>query len=390
MVPSSPRKTNFYGSYAICMRIKVCHIIPTLVQGGAEKQMALLAEHLPRDRFETHVVVLTHSGPLEEQLQKADVPVHLIGKRGKVDPTAYFRLERKIRELAPDVVHTWLFAANSYGRMAARRARVAMIVAGERCVDPWKTRFHFWVDRWLQKCTSTIATNSSGVVQFYSQHGIDADRFRVIPNAVLPPRVPPISREELFSRLKLPPRSLVVGAVGRLWKQKGYEELIWSGELLHVAMQDVWLVIIGDGPELTRLQRLRDQYGAVDSVRFAGHRRDAVQLMSAFDLLWNGSLYEGQSNTMLEAMSWGKPIIATDIPGNRDLVIQGETGFLYRCGDPGELVRRTCAVLRDPAELARLGANARARIQTEFSLEKMINSYAQLYEQSRTAAPRRT
>jgi hypothetical protein len=119
---------------------RLLHIIPTLVRGGAEKQLALLAAGLPRDQFDVHVAVLTHSGPLEETLSAAGVPVTVIGKRWKVDPLAYWRLKALIRRLKPDIVHTWLFAANSYGRQAAIAAGVKHIVAGERCVDPWKSR----------------------------------------------------------------------------------------------------------------------------------------------------------------------------------------------------------------------------------------------------------
>src|SRR6185436_7565234 len=128
------------------MAIRVLQIIPTLVRGGAEKQLALLATGLPRDEFDVHVAVLTHTGPLEETLRTAGVPVTVIGKRWKVDPLAYLRLKSLIRRLKPDIVHTWLFAANSYGRQAAIAAGVKHIVAGERCVDPWKSTLHLTID----------------------------------------------------------------------------------------------------------------------------------------------------------------------------------------------------------------------------------------------------
>lgn len=360
-------------------RLKICHIIPTLVQGGAEKQMSLLARHLDRERFETHVIVLTHSGPLEQELLDADIPVHFIEKRGKADPLAIVRLKRLLKKIAPDVVHTWLFAANSYGRLAARKAKVPVIVAGERSVDPWKTRWHGVVDRFLMKYTATIATNTSAVASFYASRGIPADRFTIIPNAVIPSSVPPISREEFFQRLNIAPRKFVVGAVGRLWPQKGYRNLIWSAELLNVALEDVWFVIVGDGPERQRLQELRDRYGAQDAVRFVGHRTDAQELISGFDVLWNGSLYEGQSNTILEAMSWGKPVVASDIPGNRDLVDDKKTGFLLDVDDLGGRTRVTNNLLRDPAQLEKLGAAARRKITEQFSLKSMVGKYEELY-----------
>lgn len=361
------------------MRRKICQIIPTLDQGGAEKQMSLLASHLDPSQFESHVVVLTRSGPLESMLRSAGVQVHLIGKRGKLDPTALLRLTRKLREIAPDVVHTWLFAANSYGRWAARRAAVPVIVAGERCVDPWKSWWHYSIDRRLLPFTKTIVTNSSAVTNFYAQHGIAPEKFTVIPNAVIPSTQPALSRQALFERLKIPPRGRVVGAVGRLWKQKGYRDLIWAGELLRVAHPDVYLLIFGDGPERELLHAYRDRCGSQDAVRFVGHRRDAAELMTAFDVLWNGSLYEGQSNTILEAMTMGIPTVASDIPGTRDLIVHGQTGYLYPRGDLGALTRWTYGLLQDEQLRTQMGEQARRRAAQHFSLEQMIQSHQSLY-----------
>lgn len=361
------------------MRLKVCHIIPTLVQGGAEKQLSLLATNLDRQRFESHVVVLTHSGPIEEELRQQNIEVHLINKRGKFDPLALRRLTKTLKQLAPHIVHTWLFAANSYGRMAAHRAKVPVIVTGERCVDPWKSWLHHRIDRYLMRYTDRLVTNTSAVSQFYAQHGIAESKFTVIPNAVRADDRR-IGREELLQRLGLPPRAHVVGAVGRLWKQKGYPDLIWAGELLHVTMQDVWFVIVGDGPDRAQLQEFRDKSGAKDSVYFAGHRRDAQELLSAFDVLWNGSLYEGQSNTILEAMALGVPVIASDIPGNRDLVVEGETGHLFALGDVATLTRKTKELLsRESARFA-MGSNSQRRAAEHFSLAGMVREHEQLYE----------
>ncbi len=361
------------------MRLKICQIIPTLVQGGAEKQMSLLAANLDREKFESHVIVLTYSGPLEDELRSQGVNVHIVGKRGKLDPTALSRLIRKLREIKPHLVHTWLFAANSYGRFAARRAGVPVIIAGERCVDPWKQWWHFAIDRKLLKITDRIVTNSNAVVDFYGRQGLASSHFKVIPNTVIPNTQPRITREELFQRLKLPPRGKVVGAVGRLWKQKGYRDLIWSSELLRVAYQDVCLVIMGDGPEREKLLEYRDHTGASDAARFVGHRNDAAELMSGFDVLWNGSLYEGQSNTILEAMSLGIPTVASDIPGNRDLVVHGETGYLFPLGDLDALTRLTNALLLDDAKRKQLGQQAARRAEEQFSLNATVRAHETLY-----------
>lgn len=363
------------------MKLRVCQIIPTLVQGGAEKQMSLLARHLDPEEFDSHVVVLTHSGVLEDELRARGVRLHFIDKRGKLDLGAYRRLKRKIQEIKPDVVHTWLFAANSYGRQAAKSARVPVIIAGERCVDPWKQWWHHRIDRHLLKSTDRMTTNTNAVVDFYQKQGIPSDRFSVIPNAVVNEAGAGkrLERGEFFRRLKLEPRKHIIGAVGRLWKQKGYQDLIWAAELVRAVNEDAWFVIVGDGPELEQLQKFRDQIDGQHIVKFLGHRSDAAELMQCFDVLWNGSLYEGQSNTILEAMAVGIPVLASDIPGNRDLVESGRTGVLYPLGDVETLSRQTLALLQDESRRRELGENAKQRIHEDFSLAKMVASYSQLY-----------
>lgn len=362
------------------MPIKVVHIIPTLDQGGAEKQLCLLVANLDRAQFEPHVVVLTHSGPREKELLAHGVPVHHIGKRGKFDPFAYWRLKRQLVDLSPDVVHTWLFAANSYGRVAARAAKVPAIVAGERCVDPWKGWWQLAIDRWLLKSTQAVVTNTSAITQFYAQQKFPVDRFVVIPNAVDVPTRARLTRDQVFERLSIPPRDRLILAIGRLWPQKGYRDLIWAGELTRQAYDSVWFVIVGDGPERARLQHYRDQTRTEEVIRFVGERTDANELLSGADLLWNGSLYEGQSNTILEAMALGIPVIATDIPGTRDLVEHERTGYLYPVGDAAGLTRLTNRLLTTPDLATAMGSAARERVKDHFSIETMVQRHSELYK----------
>ncbi|MGZ0166573.1 MAG: glycosyltransferase, partial [Planctomycetales bacterium] len=121
--------------------IKVFLLIPTLDRSGAEKQLTHLAIGLPRDEFDVEVVALTRGGPYEEQLKAAGIPLTIIGKRWKFDPFALRRLGKLIADKQPDILHTWLFAANAYGRMAVGSNPVSKVVVSERCVDSWKANW---------------------------------------------------------------------------------------------------------------------------------------------------------------------------------------------------------------------------------------------------------
>jgi glycosyltransferase involved in cell wall biosynthesis len=360
--------------------IRLLLVIPTLVRGGAEKQLSLLACGLPRDQFEVHVAVLTHTGPLEEQLRAANIPVTLIGKRWKIDPGAYWRLRRLMKDLQPDLVHTWLFAANAYGRQAAMSAGVKHIVAGERCVDPWKGALQLSIDRVLARYTERIVTNSSGVKEFYVSRGLPAEKFAIIPNGIGPfEPAAGTSRGDVLAQLKLPADARLIGAIGRLWPQKRVKDLIWAMDLLKSARDDAHLLIVGDGPQRWRLEQYRDQNQIADRVHFLGERGDVPRIVEQLDCLWLGSEYEGQSNAIMEAMSAGVCVIATDIAGNRDLVVPGETGYLVPLGDRAAFTRHTHALLDDRALARRLGQAGQSRMRAEFSIEQMIERHARLY-----------
>jgi glycosyltransferase involved in cell wall biosynthesis len=360
-------------------RCKLALIIPTLDQGGAEKQLVLLAEHLERSRFDVVVITVTRSGHYLGRLQQAGIPVIEINKRSKFDPLAIHRLTKCLKSIQPDIVHTWIFAANAYGRYAAIKAKVPVIIGGERCVDPWKRGWQLLIDKYLAKRSKAIVCNSSGIRDFYSTKGLHADQFQIIHNGIEPRAASSIDRVEALKRLSLPSDAKIIASVGRLWHQKGYKDLVWAASMLNMVHKNYHFVIFGDGPQRDILEQHRNDIGAVHTVHFAGHRNDISELMPHFDLFWNGSLYEGQSNSILEAMQAGVPVVASDISGNRDLVQHEQTGMLYPVVAVDQLNRHSTRFIEDAALSERVTSAAKQRIATEFSVERMVQAHESLY-----------
>ena len=171
--------------------LKVLQLIPTLDRSGAEKQLVLLARGLPRDRFSVEVAALTRLGPLEAELKAAGIPVTVLGKRFKVDPLALVRLAQFLRAKQFDIVQTWIFAANTYGRVASRLAGVPVVIVTEMAVDLWKGRTERLVDRWLAGWCDRLVGNSHAVVDFYRELGVPENRLAMIYSGVAdeePPR----------------------------------------------------------------------------------------------------------------------------------------------------------------------------------------------------------
>lgn len=361
---------------------RVLLLIPTLDRSGAEQQLTLLATHLPRDGFEVRVATLTRGGPFVDVLKEAGIPVIHLRKRFKFDPVALWRLRRLLRDWQPDILHTWLFAANSYGRLAMSRRRRCKVIVSERCVDSWKSGWQLWLDRRLVSRTDLLVGNSRSVAEFYQQLGIPHDRLRVVHNGIdLPAESSALPRNETLAAWDIPANARLVGYVGRLAPQKRLRDLIWAFELLRSLRDNTYFVIVGDGPEKAALQRFARDVQADQQIRFLGHREGARQLFPLFDVFWLASDFEGLSNSVMEAMAAGVPVVASDIPPNRELVVPGETGFVVPVGDRVAFAQFTAKLLAEPELSQRMGAAARERIRTEFSIDKMVAGYVALYRE---------
>lgn len=362
--------------------IRLQLVIPTLDRSGAEKQFTLLATGLPRDEFQVEVIALTRGGPYAESIRQAGLPLTILKKRWRFDPLALRRLRRHLRERRPDLVHTWLFAANAYGRLAVGSGsdRPKMIVS-ERCVDVWKSRWQLWLDRRLIARTDHLVANADCVAEFYRDLGYPADRVSVIHNGVETPVPGARSANSIREEFGIARGTRLIGYVGRLAPQKRLTDLIWATELLRHLDHPVCLLIIGDGPQRSELEQFARDIRVDELVRFAGHRLDAAALIPHLDVFWLASDFEGQSNSLMEAMAAGVPVVVSDIAPNRELVTHDETGLVVPVGDKAGFAKVTGQLLSDPDLAERLSLAARLRMQRDFSIAQMIDAHAALYRE---------
>lgn len=362
-------------------RRRILHIIPTLDQSGAEKQLALTALHLPREKYDVRVIAVTRGGHYEKVLHDAGVDVRVIGKRFKWDPMTLYRLYAMIKEFQPDIVQTWLFAGNAYGRVAAHWAKVPHIIASERCVDEWKSGYHFLIDRFLMRWTDRIVVNAEGIRRFYVRQGLTDQSITTIPNAIEPKPIDNSPTTKIRESLGVPLEVPLVGFIGRLWPQKRVQDLIWATDILRMSGWNFRVVIVGDGPRRVALKRFADALEIMPIVHFVGHRNDVPEIMRALDMLVLPSKFEGLPNVALEAMMAGKPVVGTRIAGTDEVVVDGETGILVPPQQPLELARAIRSILADPALGKRMGAAGRDRVLSHFSIEGMIAKYERLYDE---------
>lgn len=360
--------------------IRIAFVIPTLDQSGAERQLTLLAKGLPRDEFAVHVIALNRGGPFAEELRAAGISVEVLGKRFRFDPLTYLRLRSSLRAFKPDIVQSFLFAANSYVRLPGIAPAGCRTVVSERCVDSWKSGWQLTMDRRLIARTDAMTANSASVASFYESVGVPKVLIAVIPNAMPhPPKS--YSREQAREILGLRPEDRVVGFSGRLAPQKRLPDLIWGFQLLHQVVENARLVLIGEGPERDSLAAFASQLGCREKIAFTGHRADAWPLLAALDAFVLPSEFEGMSNSLMEAMSLGVPCVASDIAPNLELIRHEETGLIFPLGKGPELTKALVRILQSPELASKLGTAGRQLIELHHAVDQMVDRHRALYHQ---------
>jgi glycosyltransferase involved in cell wall biosynthesis len=359
--------------------IRVAQVIWSLGLGGAEQVVIRLAASLDRRRFDPFVCCLDQPGLFAPRAEAAGVEVVALGKRGPLDVRAAWRLARLLRSRRVDVVHTHLWGASLWGRIAAVGARVPVIVTTEHNVDSWKKTHHFALDRALAPATTHLVAVSQQVREFYEARGVGRGRWRVVYNGVDTSAAPHRERGAAFQELGLGKADPVVGLVGRLVPAKAPEVFLRALALAAARVPGLRGLVVGDGPLRSKVEAEARRLGLGARVVFAGLRQDVPELLPGLDALVFSSLREGLSMAMLEAMAAGVPVVATDVGGTPELIAHGVTGLLVPPGRPESLADALVGLLEDAAGGERIRREARRCVEERFSLEKMTAAHEALY-----------
>lgn len=358
---------------------RVLHIIDSLDYHGAAAQLLVLAKGLARKGIDVHVCALEQHAPRLAEFEAAGVSTNLLPRRWMLDPLADWRLVRHVRRLRPDVVHTWNTVPGMFGPLAAH----CRLIAGYYRIDRCKPGWEWAIERRFARRAAQLVTNSKAVRGWCVQNGLPVERFTVIPCGIAPARSSDIAREELLNKLGLPPNARLIGVVGQLIPEKRVKDLIWAADLLRVLHDNLRMLIIGDGPLRAQLEEYARLASDLEHIRFLGAGDDVWRIMPHLDVLWNGSENVGQSAAILEAMAAGVPVVASDTPANRELVIDGESGYLIPLGTRAgraARARHTDRIFSDGELANRLAEAARNRINEHFNIERFLQNHVALYE----------
>lgn len=365
----------------------VVHVIYRLNIGGLENGLVNLINQMPEDQYRHSIVCLTDYTEFSRRITR-DVTLYSLDKKEGKDFAIYYRLWKLFRKIRPDIVHTRNIATLE-AAVIARLAGVHACVHGEHGRDSYdidgsnrkykmlrrmtQAFVHRYIalskdlEQWLKE---DVGISAAKVVQIYN--GVDTVRFS--PGQMQAPALPPGFTDKKY---------FIIGTVGRIQEIKDQLTLINAFARLieaePVLRESIRLVVIGDGPMMGQARLLVEQLDLDDVVWLSGARDDIPQLLGSMDLFVLPSRAEGVSNTILEAMSCGLPVVATDVGGNSELVIEGSTGTLVPAQDIDAMASALRGYYADNELLHRHGEAGRQRIASTFSMNAMVDRYMSVY-----------
>ncbi len=355
--------------------LRILHLIPQISGGGAEQQLNYLASKLAQMGHQAHIAYL-QSGPANQELP--GVMLHRLKARSNYDPYILWQLIRLIRQIRPDIVHTWILQMDIIGGMASKITRTPWIVREPSCQmaynGTWKSRLR----EKMVGLSGAIVSNSSGGDSYWRSHYPNKRRC-IIPNGLplqmiheIVPQTP--DNEDVKSGNK------VLLYAGRLEASKNIDKLI---EATHRALKvfPIKLIICGDGPIRESLEKQVRQLGLAAEVEFAGYvdNHKLWSWMKCSDAFCSLSTYEGFPNSIIEAMACGCPLVVSNIPAHREFLDHG-CALLVDSHDPDEISKAIQWSLSNPTSATERAEIAKALAQ-KWSISSMAGQYEKVYQQ---------
>ena len=334
-----------------------------------------LASGIGEYGLESIVLCLRGEGPFPDMLRERGIRTRVLDVRK--GPAQLVRAFMIIGRERADVLHSFLFPANILGRLSALAGLVPAAVSGQRSTDEWRRWYHWKMDALTAVFARMVISNSeAGKRVLVEKAGFPARRVLVVPNGVaLPQGGEPARREDLG----LERDCFVVGTVGNLRAAKGHGFFMEAAIPLARRFPRTRFLFVGEGVEKDALARKAEKAGVRSSFVFAGFRSDVPAVVKNMDIFVLPSLWEGCPVSLLEAMSLGRPVVATRVGDVPLIVREMKEGLLVPPGDPGSLRGAVERLILDEKLRGDLGKAARERIERSFTRRGMIARHARIY-----------
>ena len=366
--------------------MKCLHVITGLTYGGGETQLVRITTQLKLRGWDVRVVSITPPKAYVDELESAGIPVTTLNITRKIPSTKLLRLAQLIRNWQPDVVHSHMVHANILTRLTRLVAKIPVLICtaqniiekGQRGSLKLRELFYRITD---PLCDITTQVSKAGLKRYIEIKAVPPHKMRYIPNAVDTTKFYPDKtyRSNLRKELELD-NYFIWLSVGRLVEAKDYPSLFHAFQKVLRKNRNTRLIIVGDGPLYSTLRNLAIKLEIDQYVLFMGIRDDVPRLMNAADAFVMSSEWEGMPLVLQEAASCALPIVATDVGGNSEVVIDQETGFLVPPKNPEALAQAMLKLMNLPLQQRiAMGIKGRNYMKNVYSLDQIVNQWESLY-----------
>ncbi len=369
-------------------RIRLMKFVTLFAIGGTERQVVNIGKGLDPARVDVQFACLHRVGELlaECEARSWSISEYKISRLyGYTALKKQIEFGRNLRRQGIQILHTYGFYPNVFAIPAARFAGVPVIIGSVRDIGDTWTPWQHAVQKLCLPLADHVIVNAEAIKRDLQQRGYGLDRLTVIPNGIDCERFrAPVTGEIVCRELNIPPGAPVVGVLSRLMRIKGHEYFLQAAALVAARIPQVRFVIVGDNnidhAYREELKRLAIRLGLQDRVHFTGFRLDIPELLAAMSVSVLPSLgLEGLSNSLLESMAAGIPVVATQVGGSPEIVEDGVNGLLVPPADAEALAGAICRLLENRALAGNLGQAGRRRVFTHYSLEQAVATTERLY-----------
>ena len=361
------------------MKIRVLHVVLSMETGGLENGIVNLTNHSDQNDFVVDILCLRERGELADRITNPNSQVLFDENRDSSIMTATKKIYRAAKAGQYHIIHAHGFSTMLATYLANMGLKDVIIINGEHGTlyhDSLKQRI---LQKFLFSRMDLNLTVSRDLKQkILTLFSVTKDNFKPIINGVDTERFKPRDKNAIRQTLSIPDDAIVIGSVGRLVAVKDFPTLIEAFAKLDTSSK-LHLVLVGDGTERKSLESLVSQKDLTDRVTFTGRRDDVNEVVSCFDLFVLPSLSEGLSNTLLEAMSCGIPVLGSNVGGNPEIIDPDHSGYLFDVGNTEQLRELLQGIINDPEKLQTLSTTTRHHILDNHSLKNMVSNYEDTY-----------
>jgi glycosyltransferase involved in cell wall biosynthesis len=367
----------------------VVQIVHGFLEGGSERQMVQLVKLLHEcGKYDVHVATLGNGGVLRSQVERLPIPLIDFPLTSFYDANMLHQMRKFVSYLRKHrirLVHSHDFYSNIFGMNGSLLAGVRGRIASKRETAGTRTPVQARVERYVfRHVAHEVVANAAAVKDYLIHEGVPAEKIAVVHNGLDLSRFRQNGNAgqllETLNLVSVRGRPVITIVANFEHRVKDYPMLLRAAQRVKAEVKEAVFVLAGEGRLREETQRLAGELGLGDSCLFIGRCGSVPQLLAASDICVLSSQAEGFSNSILEYMAAGRAVVATDVGGASEAIVEGETGHLIKAGDDRAMADRLISLLRDPERRRAMGLSGRRLVEERFSCEKRLAVTSALYQ----------